>query len=367
MILTEGYERGEMKSEDLLEKLVSFKPVTAETDRVNAVVGFLKDYLEEAGVFTAEENLQGRRILYAATVPEKQVDCMLNAHLDVVPAPDEQFVLQERDGWLYGRGTADCLGNAAIMANALIRLNGRCRVGAIFSTDEETGGETTRYMAEKGDYGARKLVCIVDAEGNAMAVAQKGVLTVTLKAEGEACHAAEPWSGQNALDRLVDGYVRVRGLFPTVSADDQWHDTMVAAICQAGTVANRVPDRAEMTLNIRYTTPGDQERILQEIRAASGLEVRLGMHCQPVVFSEDTPVLRDLRGHLEKALDREIRVYRLNGATDARHFVKWNVPIALLGIPGRDLHGPGEGIELAGYRAFEAALEDYLLATYAVL
>ena len=213
-----------LSTTELLRKLMSFRPVTGDVERVNAGVAFLRDYLAAAGVFTCVEDQQGRQILYAATQPTRTPRLLLNAHLDVVPAEDDSaFSLQEKDGWLYGRGTVDDLGNCAVVAEALARTNGRVSAGAVFTTDEEVGGSTTRAMVERG-YGAETFVLVFDAgDYYTVAIAQKGILALRLRARGKACHSAEPWDGDNAIDRLIDGYVRVRGLFPKVSAADQCH------------------------------------------------------------------------------------------------------------------------------------------------
>ena len=54
------------------------------------------------------------------------------AHLDVVEARREDwsmdpFVLTERDGYFYGRGTIDVKGGAATLTTAFLRLQARRR------------------------------------------------------------------------------------------------------------------------------------------------------------------------------------------------------------------------------------------------
>ena len=344
---------------ELIRRLAAHRPVTAEVARVNAAVTELSAYLAANGVFTAVEELDGRLVLYAATSTAKQQEVLLNAHLDMVPAEEATYTVREDNGWLLGRGTHDCLGNAALIANLLIRLNGKARIGAIFSTDEEIGGWTTRFMVKHG-YTAGKLVLVLDGPGYAVAVAQKGILCVRLKAHGQACHAAEPWKGTNAIDLLLAGYGKLRERFPPVQAGDEWHDTMAATIIQAGTVSNRIPDTAEMILNIRFTHAADDVRLAEEIRTVSGLEVNATTDCQPLLFSPEQPVLRRLVSFLAKQLGRDIAIQRMNGATDARHFAALGVPVAMIGVPGRDAHGAGEGLDLAGLAAYELVLEAFL-------
>ncbi len=352
-----------MEAIPLLRDLMRCRPVSADVPAVNRAVNLLAGVLQGAGLYTTVEDVGGRAVLYAAAEPgEKRPAILLNAHLDVVPAADPAlFELREdpETGRLYGRGASDCLGNCVVAARTLARIRGNASVGAIFSTDEEIGGATTAAMVERG-YGARSLVLVMDGGGYAVAVGQKGILSVRLRARGVACHSAEPWKGENALDRLILGYLKVREVFPEVQPPDTWKNTMAATMLRAGTASNRVPDTAEMTLNIRFTEHTAPEELLEEIERVSALEVEQNMTCPPVFVPPDTPVVKALRACMERVLQREIPVRRLNGATDARHFTGLHVPVAIVGIPGDDCHGRHEYAEKAGLRAYEDMLCEFL-------
>ncbi len=351
-----------MNTRELLETMVAFRPVSGEVENVNRLVEFMEEYLRRYGVHTELHNLGARRILYAATQATRTPDFLFNAHLDVVPAPDTMFELHEtNDGWLVGRGTHDCLGNSAILAQMLHRNLGLASAGVIFSTDEEIGGETTREMAA-GGYCPKKMVLVVDGSGYSLVIAQKGVLVLRLSATGRGCHAAEPWKGVNAIDALLQGYGKLRELFPEVTADDQWHNTMAATTVHAGNVHNRIPDEAEMTLNIRFTQDSDAASLTDRIRAQCKLGVDVEMLSEPVFCDPEHPELVALRQFMREQLGREIDIKYSNGATDARHFTECGVPIAIIGAPGRDLHGNDEAIDLAGLAAYEELLVNFVRA-----
>lgn len=348
----------ERKIIELLREMMTYRPVTADRAAVNRLVDFLGRRLGHAGVPTRVHTFDGRKALYAGPM-DCRPDYLCNAHLDVVPGEEPMFELQERDGWLYGRGTHDCLGNCAMLASLLESLRGDSRLGVIFSTDEEVGGATTKGMVESG-YGAERMVLILDGSGYSVITAQKGVLVVRLAAVGKGCHAAEPWKGDNAIDRLVDGYARVRNLFPPVEAGDEWHNTLAPTILQAGTVHNKVPDRAEMTLNIRFTEETTEERIMAELAARSGLQVIPELGCPVVSCDRQSPDIRRLVDCMNRHLEREIVLKRSNGATDARHFVDMGLPIAIIGVPGRDLHGDDECLEAGAIPAYTRLLADFI-------
>ena len=351
-----------LPTRDLLARLVACRPVSADIPQVNAAARVLELYLRDAGLYTVSEEMpDGRRAVWAATVPGKQVKILLNAHVDVVPAEDpRQFELREHDGLLIGRGSDDCLGNCALLANALIRLRDQAvSIGVIFTADEEIGGRSTLAMVERG-YAADQAVLVFDGKGYTLVHAQKGIMTLKLIAHGRAGHAAEPWLSDNAIDHLLAGYQKVLPLFPPVAPPEEWHNTMAATLLHSGTVTNRIPDIAEMTLNIRFIADAEADRLRQAIQEASGLEVEGAVECWPLNLAANDPTLQQLHRSMEAGLGHAIEIRHLNGATDARHFRSMQVPIAILGLPGHGGHGPHEAIEAAGLTAYENWLHSYL-------
>ena len=115
---------------------------------------------------------------------------------------------------------------------------------------EESGGSTTAYMVERG-YGAKKIILILDAAPYGIAHAQKGIISLTLRANGKGGHSSEPWALSNPIDLLVDGYVKLRAAWPALPAD-HWGDSMTPCIISGGQAFNQIPDTAEMVLNIRF-------------------------------------------------------------------------------------------------------------------
>ena len=354
-----------MTTVQLLEKLIAFRPVSSDTEQVNAATRFLAELLAENGLHTQIETLDNRLILYAATEATKKPALFANAHLEVVAAEDECFTLRESNGWLLGRGTADCLGNCAALANALIAANNTASAGVLFSTDEETGGATTAHMAGLG-YAGRKMILICDnAAPYTIATAQKGMLNLRLRAAGKSCHSAQPWEGDNAIDKLIDGYCRVRALFPPVEAGDEWHDTMAATVIGGGNVVNKVPDSADMVINLRLTEKDSVETTIRDIEKVSGCQVITELQSPPVYVDEKEPALKTLKKLLEETLGRPLQIRRMNGATDARHFANVGVPIAMIGAPGTGIHGSEERVEQAGLERFAAFLQAYVNQTVA--
>ncbi|HLZ99321.1 MAG TPA: M20/M25/M40 family metallo-hydrolase, partial [Steroidobacteraceae bacterium] len=141
---------------DVLQHLIAINSTHAHGS--SAAAQYVADQLRAAGF--PDEDV---RLLTPAEYPTKgNVIVRLHGkgrakallyicHLDVVEAKREDwnfdpFVLTERDGWLYGRGTIDMKGQDAAVLAALVRLKKEGYVPdrdiiVAFTADEEAGGD----------------------------------------------------------------------------------------------------------------------------------------------------------------------------------------------------------------------------------
>ncbi len=346
----------------LLARMVKFRPESGDVTAVNALVDFVRSWLKEHGLYTRVERLDGRKILYASTKRSSlRPPVLFNAHLDVVPARRELYRPVRKEEWLYGRGTADCLANCCVIMDALRLLGEAGAYGAaVFSTDEELGGRTTEYMVGKGYLG--DVVLVLDAGGYSITTAQKGILHIVLRARGRSAHGAVPWEGRNAVDRLIDGYLRIRDMFPRVERkSDAWKPTLSLNVISGGTAVNKVPDEAECRLDIRFTEKEDPRDIVRRIREATGLRVEVSYSCPVTVVDPSVPEVRRLREIMRMHLGRPIRMKKMMGATDARFFAPSGVPVAMIGVPGEGAHQDAERVFLPAMEPYRDVLVEFCL------
>ncbi len=156
---------------------------------------------------------------------------LFNAHLDVVEATRDTwtvdpFVLTEKDGYFWGRGTLDVKGEVAILSANLIRLRAEGwkptrDIILAFNVDEEAGGDANgvewllkerRALVEAG------LVINHDAghgqarDGvklwNTIQTSEKAYATYSLTTHGPGGHSSVPWR-DNPIARLAQALVRL--------------------------------------------------------------------------------------------------------------------------------------------------------------
>jgi acetylornithine deacetylase/succinyl-diaminopimelate desuccinylase-like protein len=183
---------------------------------------------------------------------------LLLAHTDVVGTAGQEWStppheLVERDGYLYGRGTGDDLGMAAVALEVLIATKGSTRLLArdvilAWTGDEESGGAGLRWLLEHRPE-------LVDAEiafneGGGIALdeaghvqfldlqtAEKRYQDFVITARGPTGHSSVPLA-ENAIYRLARGLDRLgRHRFPLRLLP-------VTRAWLAGRAASEPPERA---------------------------------------------------------------------------------------------------------------------------
>jgi amidohydrolase len=154
------------------------------------------------------------------------------------------------------------LGAALALAPLADELGGRL---AVLGTPAEEGGGGKAFMADRGafrDVDAALMVHPADADLYRMHTLANH--QVVVRYDGKAAHAAAaPWSGVNALDAAVLGYVNVAALRQHIRPDERVHGIFT----QAGDKPNIVPDHAEAHWYVRAGTRARLEALKPRVLA----------------------------------------------------------------------------------------------------
>ena len=194
----------------------------------------------------------------------------LVGHHDVVPPADRQveadgeYLLHERDGRLFGRGTADMKGP---LAAAMVAFrDADPSVDLIFASfvGEEQGGIGAQAAIEEG-FSPTWAVVTEGSTGYSapgvtdVAVAHKGRRGSTLEATGTAGHASRPDDATNAIYRASDAVDVVRSLEPaeTTVLGTELAGSLAVTEIKGGSAWNVIPDRCSVTVDER-TVPGER-------------------------------------------------------------------------------------------------------------
>jgi acetylornithine deacetylase/succinyl-diaminopimelate desuccinylase-like protein len=219
------------ETREYLKELVRFDTSNPPGNELPAAQ-YLKKKLDEAGIPSRIYVSTGTRASLIARLPGRGVKppVLLMCHTDVVPADPAEWTMPpfepvEKDGYLYGRGTADiksmCAAQVALLRH--FKKNGpKLAYDLIFfaEADEENGGPDRHIEWLIKNYpAALKARYAINEGGNAIwengrvaeirvQAAEKEFMDVTLTARGTAGHASVP-RADNAVAALARALARL--------------------------------------------------------------------------------------------------------------------------------------------------------------
>jgi acetylornithine deacetylase len=270
-------------SRDLLADLIAFDTTSRLSNL--ALIDHVRDYL--AGLGVESELLfnhdRSKANLYARIGPSGPGGVMLSGHSDVVPVDGQPwtlpaFALTERDGRLYGRGTADMKGYIACVLAAVPAFLARplrLPLHIAISYDEEVGCLGVRSLVERLRASPeRPAICII-GEPTAMrpVLGHKGKLAMRCEVHGAACHSAYAPQGVNAIEyaaRLIGCLDEIGMRLAAPERHDARFDppfsTVQTGVIQGGRALNIVPAECRFDFEMRALPADDPQRVAAELR-----------------------------------------------------------------------------------------------------
>ncbi len=273
-----------LTSRNLLEHMVAFDTTSRESNL--ALIDFCWRYLSGLGV-TCELMHNAERSkanLYARLGPAGSGGVMLSGHSDVVPVDGQTwtvppFALTERDGKLYGRGTADMKGFLACMLAAVPHFLAqplRQPLHLAISYDEEVGCLGVRSLvdslAQRSD---RPAICLIGEPTELRPVlGHKGKLAMRCEVQGAACHSAYAPQGVNAIEyaaKLIQRLTVIGERLAAPERQDARFDppftTVQTGVIHGGRALNIVPDACSFDFEVRTLPQEDAQQVAEELVA----------------------------------------------------------------------------------------------------
>ncbi|MBD8572928.1 acetylornithine deacetylase [Pseudomonas syringae] len=253
-------------SQALLQTLVGFDTTSRESNL--SLIEFVREYLAGFGVASEliYNEARSKANLFASVGPVELPGIVLSGHTDVVPVDGQAwtwppFELTERDGKLFGRGTADMKGYIACvlaLVPALLTASLTRPVHIALSYDEEVGCLGVRSLLKVLERRPVKpLLCIIGEPTELKPVlGHKGKLAMRCDVHGEACHSAYAPYGVNAIEHAADLIGELGRIGQRLQAHqdprfDPPFSTMQAGVISGGKALNIVPADCRFDFEIR--------------------------------------------------------------------------------------------------------------------
>ncbi|NIB41086.1 acetylornithine deacetylase [Pseudomaricurvus alkylphenolicus] len=281
----------------LLQQLVAFD-TTSHLSNL-ALIDFIVDYLKGFGVESQRvfsEN-KSKANLYATIGPKDIPGVMLSGHTDVVPVKGQSwdtnpFTVVEKDGALFGRGTADMKGFIAVVLSRvpqMVEADLKTPIHLAFSYDEEIGCVGVRRLLHMMEgLPVKPAMCIIgEPTEMSVGVAHKGKIAARVKVRGVESHSSLPQNGVNAIEYAAEliAYIRryARQLAqkgPFDSSFETPYSTLQTGVIQGGSAVNIVPNSCEFDFEIRNIPLQNIEELFHKVEAFARDEL------QPTMRSE---------------------------------------------------------------------------------
>ena len=200
----------------------------------------------------------------------------LASHLDVVPPGSgwtrDPFVPSIEGTRLYGRGSGDAKASVAAMlytAKDLVDSGGMDagRLLLLFGLGEETSSPSMEGLAELS--GEIDAVVIGEPTNLDFAIAQRGLMTVDIVAQGDQRHAgyaAGDAEFANAAIVLARDLLKLDTLFTTRSHAILGRAAATPTMLEAGVGRNITPPVARAVVDVRSTPDWSHEELAEELR-----------------------------------------------------------------------------------------------------
>ncbi|MNM66693.1 Acetylornithine deacetylase [compost metagenome] len=299
------------------------------------------------------------------------------------------FQLTERDGRLYGRGTADMKGYLACVLAALpafLAAPLRLPVHVAFSYDEEVGCLGVRSLLAALERRPHKpLLCIIGEPTELKPVlGHKGKLAMRCEVHGAACHSAYAPRGVNAIEyaaRLIGRLGEIGARLAAPERHDARFDppysTVQTGVIQGGRTLNIVPSECRFDFEVRALPADDPQEVADELRdyaervllprmraVEDRTDIRFAALCAyPGLLTAENSQAAELIGLLSGSRDFATVAYGTEGGL----FHQAGIPTVICGPGSMDQgHKPDEFVtidQLARCNAMLGRLAEYLSAS----
>ena len=282
---------------------------------------------------------------------------LLLGHFDTVwPVGQlDRMPLTRSGGRLHGPGVFDMKAGIAIgmlATRALLEADTNIdhRIVMLWTTDEETGSESSRAAIEDEARRSRAVLVLEPSlPGGAVKTSRKGCGQYELVVRGVAAHAGiEPQKGASAVQELAHQILRVNAL------QDLARGISVNVVQVSGGVrSNVIPDEARATVDVRVPSAAAAAGIaaaFQALRAVDGrttIEATGGIDRPPLERTALVERLYQQAQSVARELGQELAEGGTGGGSDGNFTAALGVPtLDGLGAVGDGAHALHEHVDI---------------------
>jgi len=377
-------------SVEMLRKLIAFPTVSRDSNL--ALIHFVRDTLKpyDADIRLTHDDEKRKANLFATLGPRGEPGIVLSGHTDVVPVEGQAwdtdpFVMVEKGGKLYGRGTCDMKGFVACvlaLVPEVMKRGLKSPLHLAFSYDEEVGCiGVGRLISDLQRAGIKPKSCIVGEPTEMRSVvAHKGKKAWRCRVRGHEAHSSLTPQGVNAVQIACDivSFIADRArAFRSGHRQDPAYDvpftTPHVGVIRGGTALNIVPRDCMFEFEIRHLPFDDPDAFFADVEryaqsllpamraVAPDTHIEFDLLSTLPGFDDDG---RNAIADIGRACSGAHGTHKVSFGSEAALFNNASMPAIICG-PGHieQAHQPNEWVsleQLAGCEAFMERLAQHL-------
>lgn len=359
---------------DLIRDIVEIESPSYDVERSRNAVDWIESEARRTGVELAVERTPaegfGEHLIIRA-FPGEAKPYLLLGHSDTVHPVGTRQTNPTRieDDKFYGCGVFDMKSGVVLMLEALRYFaetgTGPSRPITIFiSCDEEVGSRTGRPILEREAAGAEACFVLEPSAAGRVKTGRKGTGMYTVRTHGVPAHAGlEPDKGASAILELSRQIERLHSFNKPEAGT-----TVNVCTIRGGTTTNVIPEHAESSVDVRFTSMAEAERIDSAIKSLQAFDERVevsvlgDINRPPMERTEAVVSLYEKARHIGASFGYELGETQVGGASDGNFVGALGVPVLDgLGVTGDGAHTLHEHI-LVSDIANRAALITLMLS-----
>jgi succinyl-diaminopimelate desuccinylase len=289
-------------------------------------------------------------------------------HTDVVPVGDgwsaDPFAADIKDGFLFGRGTADMKGAIACFTAAVARFQQKHghipgSISFLITGDEE--GPAINGTVKMLDWVVAHQhvpdACLVGEPTNPLQMGQmikigrRGSVNFVLTALGTQGHVAYPERARNPNHMLVDMLAALTAT-PLDHGSDHFQASslQITSIDVGNPATNMIPNTAKAMINVRFNDLHSGESVAQWVKAklnSTGHAYDLQYRISGESFVTQPGAFTDLLQHAIETVTQQKPELSTSGGTSDARFIQAIAPVCEFGLVGQTMHKADERVAVA--------------------